>query len=50
MNDFVRFNRIRNTKNCKFLLRKILPQEFKPIEAEVGASEEDVQPYFEHPL
>ena len=38
-------------KYCKFLLRKMLPQEFETIEAEVvPASEQDVQPYFEHHL
>ena len=60
--DFVTFNRILNTKKffikyfkffkyCKFLLTKMLPQEFETIEAEeVQASEQDVQPYFEHRL
>ena len=50
MINSVGFNRISNTNNCKFLLRKILPQELEPIEAEVRASEQDVQPYFEHRL
>ena len=37
-------------KYCKFLVRKMPSQEIETIEAEVRASEQDIQPYFEHHL